>query len=103
MLYFITSVHCSLYWKTVFREENHLVCSLNWAGYTRSVKTASLTTCASWLQQHLGASFWGRGRLPAQEDVELGDGVSWTQHPFSKHPSWESRSWVPGSGWREME
>lgn len=39
MLYFITSVHCSLYWKTVFREENHPVCSLNWAGYTRSVKT----------------------------------------------------------------
>lgn len=39
MLHFVTPMNCSLYWKTIFREENHLVCLLNWEGYTQSVKT----------------------------------------------------------------
>lgn len=57
VLYCVTSVNCSLYWKTVFREENHPVCFLNWAGYTQSVKTRVSDDVASWLQQHLDSSF----------------------------------------------
>ena len=65
MLYFVTSVNCSLYWKTVFREENHPVCFLNWAGYTPSVKThvsddVGLVAAAAPGRLLLG----GRGRLP---------------------------------------
>ena len=64
----------------------------------------SRTTWASWLQRHLDGSFWaGGGVCLAQDDEELGVGIFWIQQPFSKCPGWESRSQVPGSGWREME